>query len=131
MSSFIALENAEPGSIRTYKRHVRAIVIDRAAYHLERALRGRRRPAAKRYQVIIDDSLARAKLDVMAEIFGHMRDLSRPRAVAGWTRGGAGLVRRARKPGASLAMINGYLDVVRYIGRLKASEAPGNSRRAR
>jgi hypothetical protein len=124
MSQFIALRDAKPESIREYKQEVRAVVIDRAAFHVERALRAGQKPNAKRYQAHIEAALARAKLDVMAEIFQHMRELSRPRGVAGWTRGRGGLVRESRKPAQALALIDAYAQIVRYVTRLKAKGRP-------
>ncbi len=121
MTQFIALRNAKPESIRKYKQEVRAIIIDRSALHVERALVRDKKPTSDRYQVLMEDALARAKLDVMAEIFGHMRDLSRPRGVAGWTRSHSGaLVRERRKPLHALALIAAYTQVVQYLTRLKA-----------
>jgi hypothetical protein len=120
MTQFVALSDTKPESIRSYKREVRAIVIDRAAYHVERALAGVKRPSTKRYDAAISDSLAKAKLDVMAEIFMLMREASRPRSVAGWRRAKGGLVREARKPVQALELITAYSDVVRYIARMKA-----------
>jgi hypothetical protein len=120
MTQFVALSDATPEAIRSYKREVRAIVIDRAAYHVERALDGAKKPAPKRYQTAITDGLAKGKLDVMAEIFALMREASRPRSVAGWRRGKGGLVREARKPTEALALIAAYTDVVRYLARMKA-----------
>jgi len=121
MTQFIALKDCKPESIRKYKREVRAIVIDRAAVHVERALaKDKKKPAAARYQAQIEDALARAKLDVMAEIFSHMRERSRPQGVAGWTRGRGGLVRERRKPIRALELIAAYAQVVQYVARLKA-----------
>jgi hypothetical protein len=120
MTTFIALRDASPESIRSYKREIRAIVVDRAAYHLERLLDGIASPSPKRYQTALQESLAKAKLDVMAEVFQHMQELSRPRGVAGWTRGRGGLVRRARDPDQVLALVAAYSDVVRYLVRLRA-----------
>jgi hypothetical protein len=120
MTEFIALSDTSPESIRTYRREVRAIVIDRAAYHLEHLLARNRNPSAKRYQAALQASLGKAKLDVMTEIFQHMQALSRPRGVAGWSRGRGGLVRQARDPERALALIAAYSDVVRYVARLKA-----------
>jgi hypothetical protein len=120
MTQFVALKDATPESIRSYKREIRAIVVDRAAYHVERALEGVKRPSPKRYQGAISDGLARAKLDVMAEIFVHMRNISRPTGVAGWRRAKGGLVREPRKPTQALALIEAYANVVRYVARLKA-----------
>ena len=63
MAQFITLRDSKPESIRKYKNEVRAIVIDRAAYHVERALVGaKKRPTGSRYQASIEDALARAKL---------------------------------------------------------------------
>jgi hypothetical protein len=120
MMQFVALSDTKPESIRSYKREIRAIVIDRAAYHVERALAGVKKPSQKRYDAAMTDGLAKAKLDVMAEIFVHMREASRPRSVAGWRRGKGGLVREARKPTEALAVIAAYSDVIRYIARMKA-----------
>jgi hypothetical protein len=120
MSQFIALPDGNPESIATYKREIRAIVIDRAAVHAERALAARPKPSPARYQAVMDDALARAKLDVMAEIFSHMRDAARPQSVAGWTRARGGLVRQRRKPVAALELIAAYTQVIRYLTRLKA-----------
>jgi hypothetical protein len=120
MTQFVALSDTKPEAIRSYKREIRAIVVDRAAHHVERALAGVKRPSEKRYDAAMSDGLAKAKLDVMAEIFAHMREASRPRSVAGWRRGKGGLVREARKPERALAMIAAYSDVIRYIARMKA-----------
>ncbi len=120
MTQFIALRSAKPESIRKYKQEVRAIVIDRAAFHVERALAGKKKPTTKRYQAMIEDGLARAKLDVMAEIFQLMRELAKPRGVSGWTRGKGGLVRENRQPGSALELIEAYAGVVSYLARLRA-----------
>ncbi len=120
MTQFLTLRSAKPESVRKYKQEVRAIVIDRAAFHVERALAVGKKPSAKRYQAVIEDALARAKLDVMAEIFTLMRELSRPRGVAGWTRGKGGLVRETRRPTAALELVAAYASVVSYVARLKA-----------
>jgi hypothetical protein len=120
MTQFVALKDATPESIRSYKREIRAIVVDRAAYHVERALEGAKRPSPKRYQAAISDGLARAKLDVMAELFVHMRNVSRPTSVAGWRRAKGGLIREPRKPIQALALIEAYGNIVRYVTRLKA-----------
>lgn len=120
MTQFLTLRSAKPESVRKYKQEVRAIVIDRAAFHVERALPAGKKPSVKRYQAVIEDSLARAKLDVMAEIFMLMRELSRARGVAGWTRGKGGLVRETRRPAAALELVAAYASVVSYVTRLKA-----------
>jgi hypothetical protein len=69
---------------------------------------------------MIEDALARSKLDVMTEVFSHMREVSRPRGVAGWTRGRGGLVRETRQPIRALELIAAYTEVVRYLARFKA-----------
>ncbi len=124
MTQFIALRDAKPESIRKYKREVRAIVIDRAALHVERALGRDKKPTPARYQALMDDALAQAKLDVMTELFSHMREHSRPKGVAGWTRGRGGLVRERRKPAQALQLVAAYTQVVGYLTRLKAKGKP-------
>lgn len=120
MTQFLGLRDTQPASIRTYKKEVRAVVIDRAAFHVEHALAAAKKPTVQRYQAMIEDGLARAKLDVMAEIFSLMRDIARPKGVGGWTRSKRGLVRESRRPDAALDLIDAYSSVIRYVSRLRA-----------
>jgi hypothetical protein len=83
-------------------------------------------PTAARYDALTDDGLSRAKLDVMAEIAAHMRELARPRGVAGWTRSNSGaLLRERRKPARALKLIAAYTRVILYVARLKAKGRRG------
>jgi hypothetical protein len=125
MSNFIALNSTQPKSVARYKREVRAIVIDRAADHIEGLLPANRKPSPKRYEKAFQEGLLRAKLDVMAELFRIMHDLARPNVVAGWSRGDDGLRRKTRSPAATMKLIVAYEQVVRYVAGIRAHTTRG------
>lgn len=124
MANFISLNSTQPKAITRYKREVRAIVIDRAADHLQELLPGGRKVSAQRYEKAVQQSLLRAKLDVMAELFRVMHDLARPSAVADWSRGEGGLRRRTRSPASTMKLIVAYEQVVRYVAAMRAHVKP-------
>ena len=82
MSNFIALSSHQPEAVARYKREVRAIVVDRAADHIDKILPHGRKPSTRSYDKAFEEGLLRAKLDVMAELFRIMHDLARANAVA-------------------------------------------------
>ena len=120
MVSFIELKSANPETISNYKREVRAIVIDRAADHVQQAIARYKRPSPRTYEKALQDGLTRAKLDVMAEIFRLMHDLARQNVVSQWSRHESGLQRRRRSPKTIMALIRAYDTVVRYVANMKA-----------
>ncbi|MEQ8485182.1 MAG: hypothetical protein RIB46_12540 [Pseudomonadales bacterium] len=120
MTSFITLNSTQPKAVARYKREVRAIVVDRAADHIEQLLPGDRKPSAKRYEKAFQEGLLRAKLDVMAELFRIMHDLARPNVVADWSRGDDGLRRKSRSDAATMKLIVCYDQVVRYVAAIRA-----------
>lgn len=124
MSNFIALSSTQPQAIARYKREVRAIVVDRAADHLEQLLPVGRKPTPSRYEKALQEGLRRAKLDVMAELFRLMHDLARPSAVADWSRRKDGLRRETRSTEATMRLITAYAQVVRYVASMRANVKP-------
>jgi hypothetical protein len=124
MSNFIPLNSTQPKAITRYKREVRAIVIDRAADHLETLIPNGRKTSPQRYEKAVQEGLLMAKLDVMAELFRVMHDLARPSAVADWSRGEGGLRRNTRSPAATMKLIVAYEQVVRYVAAMRASVKP-------
>jgi len=120
MLSFIQLKSADPEAISAYKHEVRAIVIDRAADHVQQTIARYKRPSPSTYEKALQDGLTRAKLDVMAEIFRLMHDLARQNVVSQWSRHESGLQRRRRSPEAIMALIRAYDTVVRYVANMKA-----------
>jgi len=130
MPHFIQLRSAKPDAVASYKKELRAIIVDRAAQHVETTLETFKRPTSRTYERALQESLLKAKLDVMAELFAHMQNLARPRAVSGWRRGDKGLVREPRGAQARFDLINAYDDVLRYVSRLQASPASEPTLRA-
>ncbi len=123
MSTFIELRSAKPEAVAKYKKEVKAIVIDRAAFHVDQYLARQKRTTEKSYERALQDGLQRAKLDVMAELFEHMQRLARPASVADWNREQTGgLTRRPRRPEAALTLIAAYDEVVREVVRMKARQ---------
>jgi hypothetical protein len=120
MSNFIPLSSTQPAAISRYKREVRAIVIDRAADHIERLLPKSRKPSPERYEKAFQQGLLLAKLDVMAELFRMMHDLARPSVVADWSRGEDGLRRSSVSPAGTMKRIVAYEQVVRYVASMRA-----------
>lgn len=120
MHNFIALNSTQPKAVQRYKREVRAIVVDRAADHIDELLPKSRKPSASRYEKAFQEGLLRAKLDVMAELFRIMHDLSRSNVVADWSRGENGLRRKSRSPAAAMKLITSYDQVVRYVAGIRA-----------
>lgn len=120
MTNFIALNSAQPKAIARYKREVRAIVVDRAADHIDKILPKGRKPSSHSYDKAFEEGLLRAKLDVMAELFRIMHDLARANAVAAWSRGDDGLRRRAHSASAAMKLIVAYEQVVRYVSGIRA-----------
>lgn len=125
MSNFITLHSTQPKAIARYKREVRAIVIDRAADHIEHLIPPGRKASAQRYEKAFQEGLLKAKLDVMAELFRIMHDLARPNVVADWSRGEDGLRRKSRSPSATMKLIITYEQVVRYVAALRAHVKAG------
>ncbi|MEQ8861020.1 MAG: hypothetical protein RIC56_20425 [Pseudomonadales bacterium] len=121
MSNFIALKSTQPKALTRYKREVRAIVIDRAADHIEQLLPKSRTASPKRYDKALEQGLLRAKLEVMAELFRIMHDLARSNTVADWSRGDDGLRRKPRSAAATMKTIVAYEQVVRYVAGIRAS----------
>jgi hypothetical protein len=124
MSNFISLSSTQPKAIARYKREVRAIVIDRAADHIERLTPSAKALSPQRYEKVFQQGLLMAKLDVMAELFRMMHDLARPSGVADWSRGEDGLHRSIRSPAATMKLINAYEQVVRYVAGMRAHVKP-------
>ena len=120
MSNFISLNSTQPKAVSRYKREVRAIVVDRAADHIEQLLPSGAKPTTNRYEKVLQEGLRRAKLDVMAELFRIMHDLARPNVVADWSRGEDGLRRRTRSTTATMQLIVTYEQVVRYVASIRA-----------
>lgn len=120
MSNFIALSSPQPDAVSRYKREVRAIVVDRAADHIDKLLPQDRKPSGRLYDKAFEEGLLRAKLDVMAELFRIMHDLARANAVAAWSRGEDGLRRKAHSAAATMKLIVAYEQVVRYVAGLRA-----------
>jgi hypothetical protein len=120
MSNFISLKSTQPKAVSRYKREVRAIVVDRAADHIEQLIPPGKKPSARSYEKAFQEGLLRAKLDVMAELFSIMHDLARPNVVADWSRGENGLQRKARSPAATMKLISAYDQVVRYVASIRA-----------
>jgi hypothetical protein len=124
MHNFIQLKNASPESVAGYKREVRAIVVDRAADHVQQIMARYRRPTAAAYEKALQEGLMGAKLDVLAELFRIMHDLARQNAVAQWSRNESGLKRQRRSPETVIELINAYDRIVRYVSSLKAKREP-------
>jgi hypothetical protein len=124
MSNFISLNSTQPKAVSRYKREVRAIVVDRAADHIERLLPASGSVSPQRYEKAFQEGLLMAKLDVMAELFRMMHDLARPREVADWSRGADGLRRTTRSPAATMKLIVAYEQVVRYVAAMRAHVKP-------
>ncbi|MEZ5559693.1 MAG: hypothetical protein R3E86_14265 [Pseudomonadales bacterium] len=120
MANFIQLKSSKPDALRQYKREVRAIVIDRAADHVQQAIARYKRPTGRTYEKALQDGLTRAKLDVMAELFRIMHDLARQNVVSQWSRGDSGLRRERRSSSAIMELIGAYDQVVRYVANMKA-----------
>lgn len=120
MSKFIALKSARPNAISRYKQEVRAIVIDRAADHIEQRLPTSRKPSDRQYEKAFAEGLMKAKLEVMAELFRLMHDLARDNTVAEWSRGDDGLRRKPRSDAATMELIRAYDQVVRYVSGIRA-----------
>lgn len=120
MSQFIALKSARPNAISRYKQEVRAIVIDRAADHIEQRLPTSRKPSDRQYEKAFAEGLMKAKLEVMAELFRLMHDLARDNTVAEWSRGDDGLRRKPRSDAATMELIRAYDQVVRYVSSIRA-----------
>ena len=129
MSNFIALNSTQPEALARYKREVRAIVIDRAAEHLEQLLPTGRKPSPSRYEKALQEALRHAKLDVMAELFRLMHDLARPSVVARWSRRSDGLRRETRDTAATMQLITAYGQVVRYVASMRANVKPAERKR--
>lgn len=121
MYNFISLNSTQPKAVARYKREVRAIVVDRAADHIEQLLPAGRKPTPRGYEKAFQEGLRRAKLDVMAELFRIMHDLARPNVVADWSRGEDGLRRKPRSTSATMKLIIAYDQVVRYVAAIRAS----------
>ena len=120
MTNFIALTSAQPQAVARYKREVRAIVVDRAADHIDNILPKGRKPTPRSYDKAFEEGLLRAKLDVMAELFRIMHDLARANAVAAWSRGDDGLRRKAHNASAAMNLIVAYEQVVRYVAGIRS-----------
>ncbi len=120
MYNFITLTSTQPNAVARYKREVRAIVVDRAADHIDLLLPSGRKPSQKRYEKAFQEGLLKAKLDVMAELFRIMHDLARANVVADWSRGDKGLRRTPRTPDATMKLIIAYEQVVRYVAGIRA-----------
>lgn len=124
MSNFISLKSTQPKALIRYKREVRAIVVDRAADHIEQLLPSGRKPSARGYDKAFEQGLLKAKLEVMAELFRIMHDLARNNTVADWSRGDDGLRRKPRSAAATMKLIVAYEQVVRYVASIRASVKP-------
>lgn len=120
MHQFLQLKDTTPAAISRYKRELRAIVIDRAADHVQSTMARYKRPSAGTYEKALQDGLLRAKLDVMAELFRIMHDLARPNVVGQWSRDAGRLKRQRRPTEATIDLIQAYDRVVRYVSTLKA-----------
>jgi hypothetical protein len=120
MPTFIQLKSSQPDAVNSYKREVRAIVVDRAAEYVQNAMVRYKRPSAQTYERALQDGLTRAKLDVMSELYRIMHDLARNTAVSQWSRKDSGLERRRRSPKTIMELIRAYDQVVRYVANLKA-----------
>jgi len=120
MSSFIQLKSAKPEAIARYRRELRAIVVDRAADHTQQVIARYKRPTARSYEKALQDGLLRAKLDVLAELFGIMHNLARPNVVAQWSRKDTGLQREVRSPQTTMELLKAYDQLVRYVSNMKA-----------
>ena len=120
MSNFITLSSTQAGTLSRYKREVRAIVVDRAADHIEQLLPEGRKPSPRRYEKAVEEGLLKAKLEVMAELFRIMHDLARDTTVAEWSRGEHGLRRKPRSDTATMNLIRAYDQIVRYVASIRA-----------
>lgn len=129
MPNFIALNSTRPEAVARYKREVRAIVVDRAAEHLEQLLPADRKPSTNRYEKALEEALRRAKLDVMAELFRLMHDLARASVVARWSRRADGLRRERRDTAATMQLLTAYDQVVRYVASMRANVKPVERKR--
>ena len=129
MSNFIALNSTRPEAVARYKREVRAIVVDRAAEHLEQLLPADRKTSPNRYEKSLQEALRRAKLDVMAELFRLMHDLARASVVARWSRRADGLRRERRDTAATMQLLTAYDQVVRYVASMRANVKPVERKR--
>lgn len=121
MSSFIKLKSAKPEAIVRYRREVRAIVVDRAADHARQLIARYKKPSSRSYEKALQEGLLRARLDVLAELFGLMHDLARPNAVAQWSRKETGLQREVRSPETTMKLLKAYDQIVRYVANMKAT----------
>lgn len=128
MHNFISLKSTQPKAIARYKRELRAIVVDRAADHIEQLLPSGRKPSPRSYEKAFQEGLLRAKLDVMAELFRIMHDLARPSAVADWSRGDDGLRRKPRSASATMQLIVSYEQVVRYVAGIRSASKSNKPR---
>lgn len=124
MSNFITLSSPQPNAVSRYKREVRAIVVDRAADHIDALLPRGRKPSPRSYDKAFEEGLRRAKLEVMAELFRIMHDLARDTTVADWSRGEDGLRRKPRSAAATMKLLAAYDQVVRYVASIRAHAAP-------
>jgi hypothetical protein len=124
MSNFIALRSPQPQAVARYKREVRAIVVDRAADHIDKLLPESRKTSDRKYDSAFEEGLLRAKLDVMSELFRIMHDLARANAVAAWARGDDGLRRKAHNAATTMKLIVAYEQVVRYVAGMRAHVKP-------
>jgi len=120
MTQFITLKSPEPKAVARYKHEVRAIVVDRAADHIEQRLPSGRKPTDRQYDKAFEEGLQKAKLEVMAELFRLMHDLARDNTVAEWSRGEDGLRRKPRSDAATLKLISAYDQIVRYVAGIRA-----------
>jgi len=120
MTQFITLKSPEPKAVARYKHEVRAIVVDRAADHIEQRLPSGRKPTDRQYDKAFEEGLQKAKLEVMAELFRLMHDLARDNTVAEWSRREDGLRRKPRSDAATLKLIGAYEQIVRYISGIRA-----------
>jgi len=127
MTQFITLNSTQPKAVARYKQEVRAIVVDRAADHIEQRLPSGRKPTERQYDKAFAEGLQKAKLEVMAELFRLMHDLARDNTVAEWSRGDDGLRRKRRSDAATLKLISAYEQIVRYVSGIRA-HARGVSR---
>ena len=125
MSNFISLNSTQPKAVSRYKREVRAIVVDRAADHIEALLPAGKASSPGRYEKAFQEGLRRAKLDVMAELFRIMHDLARENAVADWSRGEDGLLRKSRSASSTMKLIITYDQIVRYVASIRVGVRQG------
>jgi hypothetical protein len=120
MTQFITLNSTQAKAVARYKQEVRAIVVDRAADHIEQRLPSGRKPTERQYDKAFAEGLQKAKLEVMAELFRLMHDLARDNTVAEWSRREDGLRRKPRSDAATLKLIGAYEQIVRYVSGIRA-----------